>query len=213
MSSIAQGGRVWNFDKTAASVVKPGYASKVFVISVMIWTIAGVGIFLAGMHLPSYDVIQLDTTFPQEYGTRVEEGRNMTYLFITLGLYVAAGVANAVFMYLVNIAAQRFAMFGLVIGFLVAVAALVFGMANSVAQKHDPFAEWAEKTHGYSSIEKVASSPQTVYEAVNTKGESVRFKVYYDGEFQYLYENADQLQVVLDRIAAKEIAAEKKLSE
>lgn len=214
MSGIAQGGRVWNFDKKAASVAKPGYTFKMFLLSMMIWTIAGVGVYLAGQHLPTYKVIQLDTAFAQEFGTRVEEGHNMQYLFISFGLCVSAFLANAVVLYSVHTVAQRFVLVGFVIGVVGLLAASALGMSNPVAQKPNPFAEWAEKTYGYSSIEKVESSSlQTVYEGVNAKGESVRFKVYYDGGFQYLYENVDQLQVVLDQVAEKKIAAEKKLSE
>lgn len=212
MSSIAQGGKVWNFDRKAVGVVKPGSSARALLVSMLIWGIAGVGVYLSGQQLPNYDVVQLET-FAQEYGATVQEGRNAGYLTLTFVLLIGAVLANAFFLFKVYSGAYRYLVFGFVVGIVGVFVASAMGMANPAEKRPDPFAEWAEKTYGYSSIEKVESSPQTVYEGVNAQGESVKFKVYYDGEFQYLYENVDQLKIVPDQVAEKKIALEKKLSE
>lgn len=79
---------------------------------------------------------------------------------------------------------------------------------NTYNANPDPFMDWAKSTHGYTSMVKVKDSQKVMYDAVKANGDTVRAKVYFDGNTKYLYENVDQLKNVLNEVAQKKIALE-----
>lgn len=209
MSSLAAGGKVWKYENKDKRHSKSGKRFALFlVLFAALWAATSWVATTMMAKTYSYEVKVLETT-GSGYADTVISHQDIKWSLFAVGVFVVSVLLTVFMVY--HLLPQKFYMIAGILTIVAVITMMIvstMGSMDSYKSKPDPFADWAKTTHGYTSMVKVKDSQKVMYDAVNANGDTVRVKVYGDGDALYTYENVDQLKSVLDEVAKKKIALE-----
>lgn len=208
MSNTVSGGKVWSVPTPQARKSEFSGLLLCLIAFLPMWVAIAISAFHLSRKTFTFEVVQLPV-YGTEYGEQVEIHGDFKYLYLAVGLGAVGWVITTLVKRLINIgfttdyAVSMLMLIGLATTLLVT----LFGMLTPVAEEPKSFEEWAQKTYGYSSIEKYHNGETTkTFNVIKENGEKIQVRAYEDGKYMYLYENIEQLKAVFDEVIKKKEA-------